>query len=474
VLNRFQRYLRDECKILPGASLIAAVSGGADSLCLLELLVASGFQPIVAHFNHHLRPDAQADADFVAQQASKLGCRFVYGEDKVAELARSERLSIEAAARQARYKFLFAAAQAAGAEALVTGHNADDQVETVLLHFLRGSGLDGLNGMAARSRLPQFSADIDLVRPLLGFWRNEIDAFCKEKNLLPRQDQTNTDQTYLRNRLRHELIPLLATYNPQIKQNIRNLARITAGASQIVNYQMTVFQDAILLEKHADYVVLDRTAARQTGSPPLMEFALRQWSQQFCPQAEDFRSELFMLAAAALLSEKAVGQWDMGDNLVLTLAGDHAYLHRQSAQLLEDNWPAWLESVPGRLTFPGRLDLSRGYFLQASPVSDCDPYPQNIPSENDRVWVDADLLQNEFLTVRPFQPGERFQPLGAETSQKLSDFFNRKRISALAKKNWPLLWAGDQVLWVIGLGLAERYKITVQTKRRLEIRLLRS
>jgi tRNA(Ile)-lysidine synthase len=179
VLNRFQRYLRDECKIMPGASLIAAVSGGADSLCLLELLVASGFQPVVAHFNHHLRPDAQADADFVAQQASKLGCRFVYGEEKVAELARSEKLSIEAAARQARYKFLFAAAQAAGAEALVTGHNADDQVETVLLHFLRGSGLDGLNGMSARSRLPQFSADIDLVRPLLGFWRNEIDAFLQ-------------------------------------------------------------------------------------------------------------------------------------------------------------------------------------------------------------------------------------------------------------------------------------------------------
>jgi tRNA(Ile)-lysidine synthetase-like protein len=86
------------------------------------------------------------------------------------------------------------------------------------------------------------------------------------------------------------------------------------------------------------------------------------------------------------------------------------------------------------------LDLSRGYFLQASLVSACDPYPQNNPSEIDRVWVDADLLQNEFLTVRPFQPGERFQPLGAETSQKLSDFFNRKRISALAKKNWPLLW----------------------------------
>jgi len=170
----------------------------------------------------------------VAQTARGLDCAFVRGDGDVAQMAATEKMSIEAAARKARYLFLFAEAERLEAQAVVTAHTADDQVETLLMHLIHGSGLNGLRGMQPRTLLNPYSSKIPLVRPLLDTWREELEVYCREKQLQPRVDVTNADPTYLRNRIRLELIPLLAGYNPRIKERLTGLAANVRGSLEVL------------------------------------------------------------------------------------------------------------------------------------------------------------------------------------------------------------------------------------------------
>src|SRR5512143_2120761 len=157
--------LLDQCGLDPQKPLLAGVSGGPDSLCLLDILHSAGYPVIVAHFNHHLRPEADEEAASVAGLAQDLGLAFVTDSADVNKYAAENSLSLEEAARLLRYRFLFRVARERSAQAVAVGHTADDQVETILMHFLRGAGLAGLKGMEVRTHLPVFDAGIPLVRP---------------------------------------------------------------------------------------------------------------------------------------------------------------------------------------------------------------------------------------------------------------------------------------------------------------------
>ena len=161
--------------------------------------------------------------------AEEMKLPFVSESADVRGYAEEHKLSLEEAARMLRYRFLFAQARAHRAGAVAVGHTADDQVETILMHFLRGAGLAGLKGMAGRTLLPEFDREIPLVRPILHLWRHETEAYCREHDLQPVHDPSNTDETYFRNRLRHSLIPELEKYNPRFKET---LLRTAAGAGR--------------------------------------------------------------------------------------------------------------------------------------------------------------------------------------------------------------------------------------------------
>ena len=203
-------------------------------MALLDVVVRCGYKPLVAHFNHQLRGDAARDADFVRQRSEDYGLEFVLGSADVAAQASENGQGIEEAARGARYQFMFALAQERGAAALAVAHQADDQVETVLLNLLRGSGLKGLGGMRFRSFSP-FNETIPLIRPLLSCWREEITAYCGEHGLSYVTDATNQDSTYRRNRVRLELLPELESYNPQIKRTLYRMADLLAEDMEFID-----------------------------------------------------------------------------------------------------------------------------------------------------------------------------------------------------------------------------------------------
>ncbi|GAB4509928.1 MAG: tRNA lysidine(34) synthetase TilS [Anaerolineae bacterium] len=261
--------------ILPDETVVVAVSGGTDSLALLHMLYTlQASLRITLHaatLDHQLRDGSAEDAAYVRAIAEEWGIAVTVGHVDVGKLAAEEQMGIEAAARQARYAFLVNVARQVGSARIMTAHHADDQAETVLMRLLRGAGLSGLRGMAMQAPVPG-APHLLLVRPLLGFSRAELEAYCLEHGLVPRHDATNADTRYTRNFIRHEVLPVLRQLNPQVEKALNRLAE-TARTDDA--YLQAAFE-ALAAEHvryHADRITVSR-AAFQTWHPAMQRRCL--------------------------------------------------------------------------------------------------------------------------------------------------------------------------------------------------------
>ncbi|HEY3341197.1 MAG TPA: tRNA lysidine(34) synthetase TilS [Anaerolineae bacterium] len=255
----------------PPTPLLLAVSGGPDSLCMADAIITLHSElhiaPVIAHLNHQLRGEAaRADADFVRAYAAQMQVPCIVEQVDVLELSRTQRISIEVAAREARYRFLASAAQTIGAQYITVAHNADDQVETVLLRLLRGTGINGLRGMRPvhpLETLAESSVELALLRPLLSVNRTEIECYCRLKGLTPRYDATNSELHHTRNRIRHELLPLLEQYNPGVRKVLVRLAETASTDMETIEFATRqAFQDLLIAVSPDQPLTLDRVAWR--------------------------------------------------------------------------------------------------------------------------------------------------------------------------------------------------------------------
>ncbi len=251
--------------------LLIGVSGGPDSLCLADVLLALGADVVLAHLNHKLRgADADADAAFVQAFAAERNAAVVTKRLDVAAAAREAGQSIELAAREARQAFFAQAARTHAATAIVLAHTADDQAETVLMRLLRGTGIEGLRAMSALSTLPG-APELGLLRPLLRVTRAEIERYCADASLRPRHDVSNDSLDHTRNRVRHELIPALQQFNPGVKQVLARLADSASAELDVIAYATRAAFAAHARERPSG-VTVDRAAWR--ALPPGLQRAL--------------------------------------------------------------------------------------------------------------------------------------------------------------------------------------------------------
>jgi len=448
--------------------ILVGVSGGIDSLALFSLLGAAGYQVIVAHYNHSLRPEADEDALYVEQVAKRYGCQFIGGKGAVKSIAAAERLSLEAAARKARYTFLFEQAEAHQAQAVAVGHNADDQVETVLLHILRGSGLAGVAGMQTRSFLPQFSTHIPLIRPLLNFWRTDLEAYCHENGLVPRFDATNADVEYTRNSIRHELLPVLAEYNPQIKTRLLSLSVRARESLSIVDDVVNEQYQKALRDLDRDYRSFDRQAVT-TMPATLRSELVRRAVREILPLHDDVDQSAIMRAVDLVDQLERSQRVDLADGLVGMVDGDRFYIVREGAEIRDKRYPQLTSGLVLDLEVPGAVALDPYWVIIAERLSIDEPI--SIGNPRNEVILDADRLQLPF-TVRGRLDGDRFQQLGmTEGRMKIGDFFTNLKIASRLRKNWPLVLSGDQIIWVAGLQIAETVKVTQETRNFIKLRL---
>ena len=470
--SQVDQFLQRECRVNRPQLIAIGVSGGVDSLCLMHLLHRLGYSVLVVYFNHQLREEAGSDLLEVTKVANSMGLPVVGGEGDVAAYGREHSLSLEEAARKLRYRFLFAQAHQFQAQAVAVGHTADDQVETVVMHLLRGAGLPGLKGMLPHTTLPDWSPDIPLIRPLLSMWREEISNYCAAHGLKPIVDRSNLDTTFYRNRLRHELIPLLKTYNPRIQEVIWRMARVLSGDRELLQAATDETWRTCVLEETASYLALEKSTF--LSLPPAMKRRiLRRVIARFRPSLRDINLKVVARAIASIERVSSPRQCDLMGGLRIFFDDNRLWVAAEEGDLPTHGMPQLADEKSRWVKLQGELALPEGWRLKMTLIPDPKGVPKLALRNTDpfQTWVDADALEFP-LEVRSRRSGERFQLLGMEGhSIRLSDLMINLKLPRRARDKWPLIYSRGEVVWLPGYRLGHPFRLKEDTKRVVKLRL---
>ncbi len=448
--------------------IVVAVSGGPDSLCLLHGLNSLrhefGLTLTVAHLNHQLRGTAaDEDEDFVRAIADQWQLPIMVERCAVAELATKTKQSLETAARQARYDFLWRVAVAVGASKIAVGHNADDQAETVLMHFLRGTGSTGLRGMSQVGQTSCLSIEDRqdacptlLIRPLLETTRQEILDYCQAHQLAPRQDFSNQDTTFFRNRLRHELLPELEKYNPNIRQVLRQTAYLATAEVDWLNQQLAQVWPSLVKQATAEKIELD-LFGWQNLPLALKRATLRQAIQTLANTLSEISFE-HIEAAVKVINQKRVGsKATLPKGLVFEVGYQTFSLRATPSNHLAKEFPylTGTETVP--LFLPGVTilpNLTWQVKIELLSIDEIKSRPWQ-PESCWQAYLDADIVGHAPM-LRTRSSSDKIVLLGLPGHhQKIKDFMVNAKIPAAWRDHIPLLVANEQILWICGYRLAD-------------------
>ena len=475
MLENIHSILSEQCGLNRSQPLVAGVSGGPDSLCLMSVLRKAGYRLVVAHFNHKLRPDADADANIVEQTAARLNLPSVIESGDVRAFADEEKLSIEEASRILRYRFLMEQAHRFKAQAVAVGHTADDQVETVLMHFIRGAGLAGLKGMNYRTIIHMFDPKIPIVRPLLDVWREETIVYCAANGFRPRHDPSNASLDFFRNRLRHLLIPTLESYNPRFREVLWRTSHSLAGDHEILSHVLDETWKRCVVQENADFIAFDSAAL--TESPVgLQRNLVRRAIERLHPDELDINYATLERAARFISDKEPRVRMDLTGGLHLLREGLLIYVVAGQVTLPIERWPQMPdESSTISLKVPGSVALSGGWKLNCERWNMASLALEQAHLNEDpfQAWLDAQGIA-EALELRVRQEGDRFEPLGMDGhDMKISDFFINVKLPQRARDRWPLLCMGEKVVWVPGYRPAHPFRLTESTRQALYFSMTR-
>lgn len=446
MLQKLLKYIRDRRLISAGERVGIAVSGGADSVALLramlELRQELGIVPSVVHFNHRIRGgESDADAEFVANLAEEHALELHESSGDVPSHAKRWHLSTEAAARRLRYEFFRSLLNAGKMDKIATAHTWDDQAETVLLRVLRGAGTRGIAGIHPALRLERGS----IIRPMLEISRREVEAYLTSLGQSWREDSTNADHSYTRNRVRHELLPLLERdYNPNIKEVLADAAEIARDED---GYWEGLIEPLARTTISSDRNGVVSIRFKNAGVQPvaiqrrLMRRAAGQAGVQL--DFQHVEQVLSLLAKPKGTAIELPSQWraaSLGN-------GDIRLSRETSAGPAGYEYPV---SVPGEIRIAPVRTLVRLTIVHGN--------------EERQMYNPASLLHGSLLkrplVLRNWRPGDRMRPLHRGSEEKLKRLFQEKKIPAENRPLWPVLASGDRVVWAQEFGVAAEFAAT--------------
>jgi tRNA(Ile)-lysidine synthase len=457
--SRLLRLLDHHC-ISPGERIAVAVSGGADSVALLRLLLEireqAGIVLSVVHFNHKLRGKAcDADENFVKKLAAEHGLEFFVAHEDIAARAKRERSNLEEVARKARYAFFEKLVREERIARIAVAHTADDQAETVMAHILRGTGLAGLGGIH-----PQAGA---VFRPLLNVRREELRKYLRAKRQRWREDATNLDTKRMRARIRQKLMPLLQkNFQPAVVEHLCQLAQLAREDEAYLDAQVREWRKALAQESpHEVRVALAELLA---GPKALKARLLRQIVQSVKPRGGQL-SSVHVAAVLELASQKDSGK-------ALQLPGgvevrrDRDSIRFRATEIAEQTQQA---SAPREYSY--ELDLRSGS-AQLPLVALCcrlsfriiDWPAEGRETSNTGAVLDRDRLRLP-LVVRNWRSGDAMRPLGHQKRHKLARLLNEKSVSRWEKESWPVLTSGGELAWVRGLPVSAELAAGERTRK---------
>ena len=433
MLDELRNHIEENELIAPGGQVLLAVSGGVDSVVMFDLMVRAGYSCAIAHCNFRLRGDeSDGDEAFVRKLGGDHGLPVFTRSFETVAIARERRISVQMAARELRYEWFDEIRSDRKYDLVATAHNLDDLIETFFINLIRGTGIRGLSGIRPRTG--------SLIRPMLFAPRSDIAAYAADRHLTFREDSSNNSTKYLRNRIRHRIIPQLQEINPGFKQGI-------------ISTIMKLRNTEIIYEREIESS--RKTAGRFEGGHLLL-------SIEKLKKLDERATFLYEFISPFNFSQKAVSDIEKsldGPSGKQFFSDTHRLLkdreHLIISPLSENEITRYYidDGIPG-ITEPVKMDLMSinrsAHFL--------------IPADPDTACLDYDKLIFP-LILRKWHPGDHFYPLGMPHSKKISDYFIDIKLSIVDKEGTWLLLSGENIVWVVGHRIDDRYKVTKATRQ---------
>ncbi len=456
-LNKVEEYLIKKAYIEPGGKILLAVSGGVDSIVLLDALALLTqkirFSLYVAHFNHKLRGlSADADEGLVRNICKEYNLHFYSGSGNVRQYSSKNGISIEHAARILRYNFFERTARNIGVDIVATAHNEDDLVETFFINLFRGSGLTGLSSMPSKRK---FVKNVTLVRPFLQFNKSILYNYAKIRKLAWNEDETNALLNYTRNKVRHDLLPkLINEYNPSIIEVINRTAELIQGADEVIKDLVVKNISNILDESSNDRFYIKINMLLTYNKFMQGEFLQFAWNKYFRLQP----LSLAVIDRILELIDKQTGSiCEISSGYIVLRDRNHLVFTKK---IKEFDTSVIIEKI-------GNHKIGR-YKFSIKEVS-----RQEMKFSQDKFteYIDADFM-NPYFEIRNKKEGDIFLPLGAPGEMKLSDFLTNSKVSLIDKSNILILTNKIDILWVIGHRISDKCKVTKETKKILQLKFI--
>lgn len=446
MLNSFNTYIKKENLFSKSDSILLTVSGGIDSIVLCELFQKAGLKFSIAHCNFQLRgEESDGDEIFVETLAEKLKVQFHSVTFDTSSFAKKNKLSIQVAARQLRYEWFEEIREQFDYSFIATAHHQDDSIETFFINLIRGTGIAGLHGI-----LPKQGK---VIRPLLFTNKEQIELFAKKNKLKHREDSSNASEKYVRNKIRHQLIPLLKELNPNIQQTIANDIKHLSDTEKIYKKVISEKRSKIVTEEENSIRFSIKDLKKLNPLEPyLFEYLYplgfnsvtineiiscleAQPGKQFFSTTHRLIKDRDFLIVDTSIKTKA----RLPDGQVSTQKKDaNHFIKKNQKKIKIENFEVLSNSAN-----------AKNYKLKVS---------DNCAN------LDFDKLQFP-LEIRKWEKGDVFYPLGMKGKKKLSDFFIDKKLSIIQKEKIWLLTSKDKIVWIIGLRMDDRFKVTNKTKK---------
>lgn len=434
MLSKFQKNIDINFPFLQKAKILIAVSGGLDSMVLLHLISKTKIEFAVAHCNFQLRSDeSDEDEDFVKSFCQENSIQGFFQKFDTKQFAYDEKLSIQVAARKLRYEWFYELLVTENFDFVAIAHHLDDQLETFLINFSRGTGLDGLGGIPSQND--------KIIRPLLFFSRAEIETFANENQLKWREDSSNASDKYIRNKIRHHVVPILKELNPSFLDSFQNTIQNLNQAQSLVDDASRIVYRKVVQDVDNQKII----NLNELLQLPNYQAYLYQWLLPFGFSAwQDIYD----------LVEAQSGKQIFSEHFRLVKDRETLIIEPKSDKIFDEYL---INENQSELNFPLKLR-----FCNVSDIT---------ISDSKTIFVDADALKFP-LKLRKWQEGDYFYPFGMNGKKKLSKFFKDEKFSIIDKKNAWLLCSENQVVWLVGKRMDDRFKVTENTQTIIKIQLV--
>jgi tRNA(Ile)-lysidine synthase len=460
ILEQVEQTIIQHHLIKQGDSVLIALSGGPDSVGLLNLLLSLretySIKLAAAHLDHALRANSSRDRQFCQVLCNKLNIKFHSKRLEITSLAKRMRLSFEEAGRLARYEYFQLLSAKFGYSKIATGHTLDDNVETVLLNLVRGTGLHGLSGIPIQRD--------NIIRPLLNVEKQEILAYLKSLKLPYKKDPTNRSTKFSRNRIRSKIIPELQKLNPSAKSNIARMAANVAEELEFIGDQVQSACEITLVKAGKNKIVLDLRKLRgydKSLKKKVVEDSFRKLSEAPERLSSDALSRILKV-----IDGKSGAKTSLDRIFFLENSQDRIAISRSMARPLTGK--AVLNDENIKLEIPGITELRTQDIHLESKILEKGSI-KSLKGDNKIAYLDNAKMKN--VSLRFWRKGDRIRPFGMVGHKLLSDIFIDRRIPEFDRQTVPLILSDRKIAWIPGVMISEDFKVDENTKKVLEIRL---